>query len=131
MASKTPGGIHDGYFIRGRVRDAKTKAPLFAFRVTAYDIDRCEESELLGRTFTHASGQFLLTYRHAELSSHVQKDSGNDGPDVLLVVTNRFGRKVKTIGPLSGADRFAEICIEVDAQPQFPQTGHPRGRETM
>ncbi len=106
----------------GRVRDAATGSGLSGYSVTALDAGD-GAGDWIGRTFTQPSGEFFLRYEREDLVQELDRETGEGGPDVLLVVETRFGREVERLGPLAGATRFAAICIDVEVEADDDEPG--------
>lgn len=129
MRELRDGGSRDrtaGFRIFGIVRDAKTGSGLDGYAVTAFDVDRGEEDEFLGRTFTMAGGHFFIDFSREDFVRSVDEETLEGGPDVLLQIANRFGHEIVQHGPLSDAERFLEVEIEVTVREELERPSGPR-----
>jgi hypothetical protein len=102
--------------LRGLVRDTNTQRGLSGYRIAAIDPTRADAEHLLGQTVTRATGEFVLQYTDEEFGHIVEKQTGDNGPGVVLVVTNRFGWEVKKTAPLMGDNRFKDTVIEIEVR---------------
>ncbi|MEW5925011.1 MAG: IPT/TIG domain-containing protein, partial [Candidatus Zixiibacteriota bacterium] len=102
--------------LKGLVCDSRTKRGLAGYAVIAYDIDRRDEDDFLGRATTLLNGEFSLKFTQKDFIKSVDEDTYEGGPDIVLTVVNRFGNVVKITDQLTDARRFEEILIEVDVK---------------
>ncbi|MHC4645820.1 MAG: hypothetical protein ACYTBJ_09965, partial [Planctomycetota bacterium] len=82
----------EAYELRGLVRDLKTMSGLPGYVVCAFDVDRRDENDRLGRAITRLNGEFVIHFTREDFVKTVNEETLEGGPDIVLVVSNRFGR---------------------------------------